>query len=415
MSNSKIGRNSPCPCGSGKKYKNCCMALEEAAGRNTRPFDQYSQLIATIKVKLDQHYKAQIRKVRKPLQEQFMRLCTAPLPQEQESVFSDWLWFDAIDSEGVTMGEEYLRENADYMDASMRQCLQGLNASYLSLFEAIAMEADNLRVRDLITGREESVMLRGPLDQEIIEKRPLLCGRLVRMPQGAIFSGIVLILINDAGQAEFITNHIQYLQHLKPDQDTETLLRNHGEILFGIFEHTSHGAALNLNDVRVLRLGDAGAAPISILGQSPDFRPTHAAGGIRWYDLGDKQGNARIGAGAGFIVAYAGLLHDLLRLEDCLNTLFPGGDWEVVSSLFRFQSPAPEFEDIWYKVIKDQETERWLHTVHHELDDRTPAEILTEGRGRERLGAMLDSFKEQASGNQYSEDLINYMRERISQ
>ncbi|MFX1490495.1 MAG: SEC-C metal-binding domain-containing protein [Promethearchaeota archaeon] len=21
----KIGRNSPCPCGSGKKYKNCCM------------------------------------------------------------------------------------------------------------------------------------------------------------------------------------------------------------------------------------------------------------------------------------------------------------------------------------------------------------------------------------------------------
>lgn len=22
----KIGRNDPCPCGSGKKYKNCCMA-----------------------------------------------------------------------------------------------------------------------------------------------------------------------------------------------------------------------------------------------------------------------------------------------------------------------------------------------------------------------------------------------------
>ena len=21
----KIGRNSPCPCGSGKKYKNCCL------------------------------------------------------------------------------------------------------------------------------------------------------------------------------------------------------------------------------------------------------------------------------------------------------------------------------------------------------------------------------------------------------
>jgi len=24
----KIGRNDPCPCGSGKKYKNCCMGKD---------------------------------------------------------------------------------------------------------------------------------------------------------------------------------------------------------------------------------------------------------------------------------------------------------------------------------------------------------------------------------------------------
>ena len=23
----RVGRNDPCPCGSGKKYKNCCMRL----------------------------------------------------------------------------------------------------------------------------------------------------------------------------------------------------------------------------------------------------------------------------------------------------------------------------------------------------------------------------------------------------
>jgi len=27
----KIGRNEPCPCGSGKKYKQCCLAKDEAA------------------------------------------------------------------------------------------------------------------------------------------------------------------------------------------------------------------------------------------------------------------------------------------------------------------------------------------------------------------------------------------------
>lgn len=29
----KIGRNEPCPCGSGKKYKNCCLDKDKAAGR----------------------------------------------------------------------------------------------------------------------------------------------------------------------------------------------------------------------------------------------------------------------------------------------------------------------------------------------------------------------------------------------
>jgi preprotein translocase subunit SecA len=30
----KVGRNDPCPCGSGKKYKNCCLDKDMAAGKN---------------------------------------------------------------------------------------------------------------------------------------------------------------------------------------------------------------------------------------------------------------------------------------------------------------------------------------------------------------------------------------------
>jgi hypothetical protein len=32
----KVGRNDPCPCGSGKKYKKCCLAKDEAAARVAR-------------------------------------------------------------------------------------------------------------------------------------------------------------------------------------------------------------------------------------------------------------------------------------------------------------------------------------------------------------------------------------------
>jgi|LakMenE01Jun11ns_1017448.scaffolds.fasta_scaffold9867676_3 uncharacterized protein len=31
--NKKIGRNDPCPCGSGKKYKNCCLPKDKPSGK----------------------------------------------------------------------------------------------------------------------------------------------------------------------------------------------------------------------------------------------------------------------------------------------------------------------------------------------------------------------------------------------
>ena len=36
----KVGRNDLCPCGSGKKYKKCCPASDEAAARAARPVQQ---------------------------------------------------------------------------------------------------------------------------------------------------------------------------------------------------------------------------------------------------------------------------------------------------------------------------------------------------------------------------------------
>jgi len=42
----KIGRNAPCPCGSGKKYKKCCLAKEEEARRSRLEDQEKEQLQA---------------------------------------------------------------------------------------------------------------------------------------------------------------------------------------------------------------------------------------------------------------------------------------------------------------------------------------------------------------------------------
>ncbi|MDY0130910.1 MAG: SEC-C metal-binding domain-containing protein, partial [Methanosarcina vacuolata] len=36
----KIGRNDPCPCGSGKKYKHCCLGRSKVVTGNQTPIKQ---------------------------------------------------------------------------------------------------------------------------------------------------------------------------------------------------------------------------------------------------------------------------------------------------------------------------------------------------------------------------------------
>ncbi|MDD2587151.1 MAG: MbcA/ParS/Xre antitoxin family protein [Syntrophomonadaceae bacterium] len=69
--------------------------------------------------------------------------------------------------------------------------------------------------------------------------------------------------------------------------------------------------------------------------------------------------------------------------------------------------------DIWFIVIKDQETERWLDTPHPELDDKSPRELMQDEQGCTRLIAMLDEFTKSISTKEEKE-LIDYMRCRVT-
>lgn len=42
--NHKVGRNEPCPCGSGKKFKNCCMGNGNFEGTRELTAQEFAQL-----------------------------------------------------------------------------------------------------------------------------------------------------------------------------------------------------------------------------------------------------------------------------------------------------------------------------------------------------------------------------------
>lgn len=44
----KVGRNDPCPCGSGKKYKNCHLSDEKTKGLNNKSLFYIGLLVALL-------------------------------------------------------------------------------------------------------------------------------------------------------------------------------------------------------------------------------------------------------------------------------------------------------------------------------------------------------------------------------
>lgn len=413
MDKVKIGRNDPCPCGSGRKYKNCCLLLEGSEGGIGIPFDRYNSLMASLKLKLDKYYEAQIRRIRKPMQEKFMRLsCNPILPREEESFFSDWLWFDMTDSEGMTFGREYIKDHDGFIEAPLRECLAALNISYLSIYEIENVTGNLLYLKDYLCGTNYSVILKEPLDLDLPQS-PLLMGRLVALPDGNVFSGMVAMLMNDKGQGEFIKQHIDYWLQIQPGALIEDLRKQHGEVIFGLFDHASHKMTLPVNDIRYLPAGVSAKALTQELQRIQAFEPVHKTEGISWHDMKESLGPARLGIhDDGYMVFYADVVKDIIKADLVLE--FKKEGWKNVNSLLRFGPPEQDQSDIWYSVIKEREAERWLQTPHEELENRTPAEVLQETGGRDRILSMLDSFTERTSLNDHSRDLIDYMRARVN-
>ena len=67
---------------------------------------------------------------------------------------------------------------------------------------------------------------------------------------------------------------------------------------------------------------------------------------------------------------------------------------------------------MWFTIVKDQETERWLDTPLSELEGKSPRERLSEDGGREQLIEMLDRFLATRE-NETEKELIQYFKERI--
>ena len=402
----------PAPAAAGKKYKKCCGLIKDLVEVTPDKFFYYNQLLSTIKAKLNKYYSDQIKQNRKDSQNQFVRYTVEKsLPAEHDTLFSDWLWFDKTDINGNTPCLNYLRENANLIEKPLLECLESLNSSYLSVYEAGNIKDYKLEITDIFSHAKHQVLLKDPNEIEVNNQKLILLGRLINIKETAVFSGIVLIMKDDSKEKVFLQEHLDYMQELYTLPLTDILKQN-GEKVYGLFDHAFKKTLMNLNDIRVVKI-DGELNFQDKFNQKNSFEFIHTAEGFNWYKpKGETRGYVRTVIGNKYIILCADVLEDVLKHQEMIRGFADKPDIQIISSLLLQKPPAAETADLWYLILKDQETERWLNTPHIELNNQTPLDILHQENGREQLLQLLDDFAAVAPGSEETE-LIEYMKMRI--
>jgi hypothetical protein len=91
--NHRIGRNDPCPCGSGKKYKKCCLGSEDAPQKESATW-------------MDEEGMHVVGKGQRPAIEEQERMTAA----YQQKIRKSPLWKQMVRDYGQEQAEEMLKE-----------------------------------------------------------------------------------------------------------------------------------------------------------------------------------------------------------------------------------------------------------------------------------------------------------------
>jgi tetratricopeptide (TPR) repeat protein len=193
----KVGRNDPCPCGSGKKYKKCCLNKDEArrsekTSATPKEIELRDQLLS---FSAKEGYKKDFEKAyhlfsRRPFKE--------PLVLDENGevtlgFFLEWFIHDFSLKNGLTIIEEFYEEKKEKLSEEELSLLKYEMASYLSLYEVTSVTPEvGLRLKDLFTGEEMDIVeVKGSLT---MVKWDVIFARVIRMGSVNKLSGMVTLI-----------------------------------------------------------------------------------------------------------------------------------------------------------------------------------------------------------------------------
>jgi len=199
----KIGRNDPCPCGSGKKYKHCCLpgyapSIDHVWARQHEESDRLTGEITRFALRKfgERIYEAwqdfNMRDVPKPLEE----------AADERQIFMPYFLFqwnpdarrNTARRQGGVVARWYMLEKSKQLTAMQRMFLEQATTQPLSFYEVVWNEpGERVRVRDVLLGGETEVVERS--GSRHLRPGDLLFAQIWRQPELDVFGSMAPICI----------------------------------------------------------------------------------------------------------------------------------------------------------------------------------------------------------------------------
>jgi len=151
----KIGRNDPCYCGSGKKYKNCHMQADNEAVRERRSWAEAGRFLRRdlLKFARDERFATAVAAAMPLYWNNFYDAETADEMSMPEALrFFDWFMYD-YQVDGQRLLDSYAAERRDDLSNYQQAVLDSwLADSVTGAYELTGYDGQTLHLRDFMTG-----------------------------------------------------------------------------------------------------------------------------------------------------------------------------------------------------------------------------------------------------------------------
>ncbi len=183
---SKPGRNAPCYCGSGKKYKQCHLKIDQAAEREARSWKEAARFLRRdlLKFARDDRFAEDFATALPQYWNDFYELDNAEEMSQDEALrFFDWFVFDYqpdSSTDGRRLIERYHAEKRDDLSVRQQEVLDAwLTAGPADAWELAGYEGQTLRLKNFTSGQEMTAF--EPSGRGVVEIGELILTRLVKV------------------------------------------------------------------------------------------------------------------------------------------------------------------------------------------------------------------------------------------